>query len=96
MQVSAAPIFVVANGLQADPHWFKVIRLGIGAHPPSQNPYLPALVPWPTRLRVSNPDNAIDRQIAAIALLHDLTVVTRNIDDFVGCGERLNNPLAGS
>lgn len=54
------------------------------------------MVPWPTRLRVSNPDNAIDRQIAAIALLHDLTVVTRNIDDFVGCGERLNNPLAGS
>ena len=54
------------------------------------------LVPWPTRLRVSNPDNAIDRQIAAIALLHDLTVVTRNIDDFVGCGVRLNNPFAGS
>ena len=48
------------------------------------------------RLRVPNPDNAIDKQIAAIALLHDLTVVTRNIDDFVGCGVRLNNPFAGS
>jgi predicted nucleic acid-binding protein len=47
------------------------------------------------RLRVPNPDNAIDKQIAAIALLHDLTVVTRNIDDFVGCGVRLNNPFAG-
>ena len=47
------------------------------------------------RLRVPNPDNAIDKQIAAIALLHDLTVVTRNIDDFVGCGVRLNNPCAG-
>jgi predicted nucleic acid-binding protein len=34
------------------------------------------------RLRVPNPHNAIDKQIAAIALLHDLTVVTRNIDDF--------------
>lgn len=48
------------------------------------------------RLRVPNPNNAIDKQIAAIALLHDLTVVTRNIDDFVGCGVRLNNPFAGS
>jgi predicted nucleic acid-binding protein len=48
------------------------------------------------RLRVPNPHNAIDKQIAAIALLHDLTVVTRNIDDFVGCGVRLNNPFAGS
>ena len=45
--------------------------------------------------RVPNPHNAIDKQIAAIALLHDLTVVTRNIDDFVGCGVRLNNPFAG-
>ena len=32
------------------------------------------------RLRVPNPHNAIDKQIAAIALLHDLTVVTRNSD----------------
>ena len=48
------------------------------------------------RLRVPNPHNAIDKQIAAIALLHDLTSVTRNIDDFVGCGVRLNNPFAGS
>jgi predicted nucleic acid-binding protein len=48
------------------------------------------------RLRVPNPDNAIDKQIAAIALLHDLTVVTRNIADFVGCGVRLNNPFACS
>ena len=45
------------------------------------------------RLRVPNPDNAIDKQIAAIALLHDLTVVTRNIDEFAGCGVRLLNPF---
>jgi predicted nucleic acid-binding protein len=45
------------------------------------------------RLRVPNPHNAIDRQIAAIALLHDLTVVTRNTDDFAGCGVRLLNPF---
>ena len=45
------------------------------------------------RLRVPNPHNAIDKQIAAIALLHDLTVVTRNSDDFVDCGVRLLNPF---
>ena len=46
------------------------------------------------RLRVPDPHNAIDKQIAAIALLHDLTVVTRNTDDFAGCGVRLLNPFA--
>ncbi len=47
------------------------------------------------RLRVPNPHNAIDKQIAAIALLHDLSVVTRNIDDLAGCGVRLLNPFQG-
>jgi toxin FitB len=45
------------------------------------------------RLRVPNPHKAIDKQIAAIALLHDLTVVTRKVDDFAGCGVRLLNPF---
>jgi predicted nucleic acid-binding protein len=45
------------------------------------------------RLRVPHPHNAIDKQIAAIALLHDLTVVTRNTADFTGCGVRLLNPF---
>jgi len=31
--------------------------------------------------------------IAAIALIHDLTVVTRNVDDFRGTGARLQNPF---
>lgn len=35
----------------------------------------------------------IDKQIAAIALIHDLTVVTRNVDDFRGTGARLHNPF---
>lgn len=46
------------------------------------------------RLRVPDPHNALDKQIAAIALLHDLTVVTRNTDDFAACGVRLMNPFA--
>ena len=46
------------------------------------------------RLRVPQPQNSIDKQIAAIALVHDLTVVTRNGDDFAGTGVKLLNPLA--
>ena len=45
------------------------------------------------RLRAPNPAHALDKQIAAIALLHDLTVVTRNTADFAGTGVRLLNPF---
>ena len=34
------------------------------------------------RLMSPHHQHPIDKQIAAIALIHDLTVVTRNIDDF--------------
>lgn len=44
--------------------------------------------------RVPNLQHAIDKQIAAVALLHGLTVVTRNTSDFVGCGVPLLNPFA--
>jgi hypothetical protein len=43
------------------------------------------------QLRVPNPDHEIDKQIAAIALVKDLTVVTRNTADFEGTGVRLKN-----
>ncbi len=36
----------------------------------------------------------IDKQIAAIALIHGLTVVTRNVDDFRGTGVELQNPFS--
>lgn len=45
------------------------------------------------RLRVPNPGNELDKQIAAIALVNDLTVVTRNTDDFKGTGVKLINPF---
>ena len=45
------------------------------------------------RLRVPYPENALDKQIAATALIYDLTVVTRNHKDFYQTGVRLLNPF---
>ncbi len=46
------------------------------------------------RLRVPHPENALDKQIAATALVHDLTLVTRNEKHFAGSSARLLNPFA--
>ena len=46
------------------------------------------------RLRVPHPENALDKQIAATALIYDLVVVTRNIAHFQSSGVRLLNPFA--
>lgn len=46
------------------------------------------------RLRVPNPENPLDKQIAATALMHDLTVVTRNTAHYDVTGLRLLNPFA--
>ena len=40
-----------------------------------------------------NQQHSIDKQIAAIALLHDLTIVTRNASHFSGIGVRILNPF---
>lgn len=44
-------------------------------------------------LRVPHPQNALDKQIAATALMHDLTVVTRNEKDFSSSGVPVLNPF---
>jgi predicted nucleic acid-binding protein len=41
------------------------------------------------RLRVPHYENALDKLIAATALIHDLTVVTRNREDFSKTGVRV-------
>lgn len=44
--------------------------------------------------RTGRPKPMADAQIAAVALAHDLTLVTRNIGDFAGMGMALFNPWA--
>ncbi len=46
-------------------------------------------------LRVPHPQNALDKLIAATALIYDLTLVTRNQRHFAPTGARLFNPFAG-
>ena len=45
------------------------------------------------RLRVPHPENALDKQIAATALIYDLTVVTHNHKVFSKTGAQLLNPF---
>lgn len=45
------------------------------------------------RLRVPHPAHALDKQIAATALIHSLTVVTRNQRDFEATGVGVLNPF---
>ena len=44
------------------------------------------------KLHVPNPRPVRDGLIAATALVHGMTVVTRNISDFASCGVALINP----
>jgi toxin FitB len=45
------------------------------------------------RLRVPNPENPLDKQIAATAVINDLTVVTRNTAHYVSTGAKVFNPF---
>ena len=46
------------------------------------------------KMRVPNPQHPLDKLIAATALIYDLTVVTRNTEDFQNTGTALLNAFA--
>jgi predicted nucleic acid-binding protein len=46
------------------------------------------------RLRVPNPENPIDKLIAATALIHDLEVISRNVAHYAPTGVRVRNPFS--
>ena len=45
------------------------------------------------KLRVPHPEHPLDKQIAATAIIHGLTVVTRNTKDFANTGVKVLNPF---
>jgi predicted nucleic acid-binding protein len=45
------------------------------------------------RLRVPHPENALDKQIAATALTHGLTIVTHNTEHFANLGVDVVDPF---
>ncbi len=46
------------------------------------------------KLRSPHPEHALDKQIAATALIHGLIVVTRNEKDFLKSGVEIINPFS--
>lgn len=46
------------------------------------------------KLRSPHPENPLDKQIAATALIYDLAVVTRNTDHYEPTGVTIVNPFA--
>ena len=45
------------------------------------------------KLMSPHPQHPIDKQIAAIALIHNMTIVTRNVVDFEQTSAQLENPF---
>jgi len=69
------------------PNYFLGRLLAIDAHTADR---------WGRLLaRAGRPAPAVDSLLAATALQHDLTLVTRNTADFAGTGVRLINPWNG-
>jgi toxin FitB len=52
----------------------------------------PCALAW-GRLRSPNDQNLVDKQIAAIALIYDLIIITRNTRHYDGTGVRVLNPF---
>lgn len=76
-----------ANQLEA---WLEIILSEYGDHIIGIDEDVAQM--W-GKLRSPHHEHAIDKQIAASAIIHDLTVVTRNVKDFVRTGAKVLNPF---
>lgn len=70
--------------------WFAEMRSRLGDH---VLPVDEAVADQWARLNVPNPLPMADGLLAATALVHDLTLVTRNTKDFARTGTKLLNPF---
>ncbi|NUA26421.1 type II toxin-antitoxin system VapC family toxin [Cupriavidus basilensis] len=70
--------------------WLHTVLREFGAHILAVDAEIGQL--W-GRLRVPHAEHALDKLIAATALIHDLTVVTRNVSDLADTGVRVLNPF---
>ncbi|MEO5332418.1 MAG: type II toxin-antitoxin system VapC family toxin [Magnetococcus sp. YQC-5] len=70
--------------------WLTALRVGLGSR---LLPITPAIADLWGRLGVPDAIPTADGLLASTALVHDLTLVTRNIRDMARTGARLMNPF---
>lgn len=99
--ISAITVLELETGIllveRRDPSQGAVLRSWLNTHvlPTFSDKVLPmdtAVAQRCAKLHVPDPRSDRDAIIAATALVHDLTVVTRNVGDFLPTGVRLINP----
>lgn len=109
--VPIAELFVSVVGVQEleigvllaerrDPAQGRLLRVWLDTHvlPAFDGRIIPvdlAVARRSAALHVPDPRPVRDALIAATALVHDLTVVTRNVTDFEATGARVLNPWRG-
>ena len=99
--ISAITVLELETGIllteRRDPAQGAVLRSWLNTHvlPAFADRVLPvdtAVAQRCAKLHVPDPRSDRDAMIAATALVHDLTVVTRNVDDFLSTGVSMINP----
>lgn len=101
LYLSAISVLEIEMGIllkeRKDPHQGKVLRAWMNQRmlPAFEGRILVLDTPIALacgRLHIPNPKSERDAMIAATAIIHQMTVVTRNISDFEQTGVKLVNP----